>query len=160
MTHRVPLDSEEETKPHLLGGTLGIDPGKTGALAYVTGTAIRIWKMPETEQAIWELFRSIRANYAPRTAVLEFVRSHPAMGLKSIFTFGWGYGGLRMALTGNGIRFEEVTPAKWQRALGCLTKGDKSITHRRALELWPDVRITKASADAALIAEYGRRFIP
>ena len=38
-----------------------------------------------------------------------------------------------------------------------LSKGDKNVTKSRAQELFPELKITHAIADALLIAEYGRR---
>ena len=62
-----------------------------------------------------------------------------------------------MALIAAGIPFETVTPAKWQGAMGCRTKGDKNVTKRKAQDLFPGVKVTHAIADALLIAEWGRR---
>jgi len=45
----------------------------------------------------------------------------------------------------------------WQKALGCMTKGDKNITKRLASELFPAIKCTHTVSDALLIAEYGRR---
>ena len=46
---------------------------------------------------------------------------------------------------------------RWQKYLGCLTKGDKNVSKAKAQELFPDLKITHAIADSLLIAEYGRR---
>jgi hypothetical protein len=77
------------------------------------------------------------------------------MGVKSAFTFGNGFGHLEMALTAAGIPFERVRPQVWQKALGCLTKGDKNITKRKAQEMFPGIKVTHATADSLLIAHYG-----
>jgi hypothetical protein len=79
------------------------------------------------------------------------------MGVVSAFTFGRGYGALRMALTMFDLHFEEVTPRQWQKAMACLTGGDKNVSKRRAQELFPALTITHAIADALLIAEFSRR---
>jgi hypothetical protein len=79
------------------------------------------------------------------------------MGVVSAFTFGNGYGHLEMALTAAGIPFERVRPQAWQKAMGCMSKGDKNVTKAKAQELFPHLKITHATADACLIAEYGRR---
>ncbi len=55
------------------------------------------------------------------------------------------------------IPFEEVTPQKWQKTLSCLSRGDKNITKAKAQQLFPGLRVTHATADALLIAEYARR---
>jgi len=135
--------------------TLGIDPGANGGLALIDADGTLLWagKMPATERDVWEALRDLRAD----RAWLERVRSSPQMGRASVFTFGWGYGGLRMALTGLEIPFEEVLPQRWQKALGCLTGGDKNVSKAKAQGLWPSVKVTHSVADAMLIAEYGRR---
>lgn len=136
---------------------IGVDPGLSGGIAVLhhSGSVEVIAKMPETERDIFELFR---AHSALSRGMLEFVRSMPDQGHTGAFTFGRGYGGLRMAMVAADIPFDEVTPQKWQQAMGCRTKGDKNISKRRAQELFPSVpKMTHAIADALLIAEYGRR---
>jgi crossover junction endodeoxyribonuclease RuvC len=81
----------------------------------------------------------------------------PKQGVSSTFKFGQGYGGLEMALTGWEIPFERVTPQRWQKEMGCLTKGDKNVSKRRAQELFPHLKVTHKLADSLLIAEYGWR---
>jgi Holliday junction resolvasome RuvABC endonuclease subunit len=89
-------------------------------------------------------------------AYIESVHSSPQMGVTSAFTFGRGFGWLEMALTAANVPFERITPQKWQKAMGCLTKGDKNVSKRKAQELFPDIKVTHAIADSLLIAEYGR----
>ena len=90
-------------------------------------------------------------------AMIEKVHSMPKQGVKSSFTFGQGYGFLLGCLTALEIPFEYVTPQKWQRYLGCLSKGDKNVTKQKAQELFPHLEITHATADALLIGEYLKR---
>lgn len=114
--------------------------------------------MPDTLQDLWELIENITGALPHRCkAYLEQVHSMPGQGVASSFKFGQGYGALEMALTAVGIAFERVTPQKWQKALGCLTKGDKNVSKRKAQELFPTMKVTHATADALLIAEWGRR---
>ena len=136
---------------------LGIDPGKSGALALVdeTGVVELPFKLDNTERDIWECLKSWRPQI--EFAYLEKVHSMPKQGVVSSFKFGQSYGFLRGVLIAVEIPWEAVTPQKWQGALSCRTKGDKNITKARAQELFPDVRVTHALADALLIAEYGRR---
>ncbi len=138
------------------GGYGGIDPGASGGLAYVCGDFVKAWKMPDTEADIWEVVKLLSQH--SKLIVLEKVSSMPAQGVASTFKFGMSYGGLRMALAAAGARREFVTPAKWQGDLKCRTKGNKNITKTKAQELWPNLRITHAIADALLLAEYGRVF--
>jgi len=145
---------------------IGIDPGANGGIAWIADGDARAEKMPETIADLWELISDIRyQEYAtPRLegehgckAYIEKVSSSPQMGVVSSFSFGRGYGNLEMALTAAGIPFERVRPQEWQKALYCLTKGDKNITKKRAQELFPHIKCTHAVSDALLIAEYGRR---
>jgi Holliday junction resolvasome RuvABC endonuclease subunit len=139
--------------------TIGIDPGKNGGIAVINekGDAYAD-KMPETLQDLFELLNSYSVGYDGNCrAFIEQVHSSPQMGVKSAFTFGNGFGHLEMALTACGIPFERIRPQAWQKALGCMTKGDKNVSKRRAQELFPTLKITHSTADALLIAEYGRR---
>lgn len=145
--------------------TIGIDPGKNGGIAWITDGRPCVEKMPETIADLWDLIDDIlRAeNAVPRypgdhgcRAYIEQVSSSPQMGVKSAFTFGQGFGHLEMALTAAGIPFERVSPQRWQKAMRCMTKGDKNVSKRRAQELFPQIKVTHATADALLIAEFGR----
>lgn len=80
----------------------------------------------------------------------------PKQGVASSFKFGRSYGFLIGLLTGLRIPYEFVTPQKWQKAMGCLTHGDKNISKAAAQRRWPNEKWTHATADAGLIAEYGR----
>lgn len=133
---------------------LGIDPGKSGGLALIDGSgdAIAI-KMPETERDIYEAI----CNYEPDRVYIEKVGAMAGQGRVSIWTFGQHYGSLRMALIAAGIPFETVAPGVWQRGMRCLSKGNKNVTKARAQELYPQLRITHATADALLIATWGAR---
>ena len=133
---------------------IGIDPGKAGGIVRMspTGEVIEAVKMPATVADIY-----LALDRGPARVWLEHVHSSPQMGVVSAFTFGRGYGQLEGVLQGLLLPYERVTPGKWQRAMGCLSKGDKNVTKRRAQELFPQVKVTHAIADALLIAEYGRR---
>lgn len=145
---------------------IGIDPGKSGGIAWITTHGPVAEKMPETLADLWDLIDNIAdkggtmRHAEPVTAYIEVVHSSPQMGVKSAFTFGNSYGHLEMALTAAEIPFERVRPQQWQKTMGCLTKGDKNVSKRKAQELFPSLKITHATADALLIAEYGRRTQP
>ena len=135
---------------------IGIDPGKSGGIAIIAdGCEPWAVKMPETERDIYDTIRALR-SWSDRDAValIERVHSSPQMGVVSAFTFGSGYGALRMALIAAEIPFTEVTPAVWQKTQGCRTNGDKNISKARAQQLFPTLKITHATADALLIARH------
>lgn len=142
---------------------IGIDPGKNGGIAWIADGKPCVEKMPDTVKDLWELLLDIteisKRYVAPEDckAYIEAVSSSPQMGVVSAFTFGQGLGRLEMALTAAGIPFERVRPQLWQKEMKCMSKGDKNVTKAKAQELFPSMQVTHATADALLIAEYGRR---
>lgn len=137
---------------------LGLDPGLSGGLAVVGSDGLaECAKMGSTEKDTFDEIWAILKEYKVRKAYIERASSRPFQGGPSTFTFGMGYGGLRMALIALEIPFEAVAPGVWQRAMGCLSKGNKNTTKARAQELYPQVKVTHAVADALLIATYGLR---
>ena len=139
---------------------LGIDPGKTGAIAvhWNDGLPQKVILLRNTPaDVIRELIDEADIGYVEATAVIEKVHSSPQMGVKSAFTFGQSYGWLLGVLDALRIPYEFVTPQRWQKAMGCLTGGDKNVSKAAAQRLWPNLKITHANADALLIAEYCRR---
>lgn len=135
---------------------IGIDPGTNGGIAWITDGNPCVEKMPDTLQDLWELLRDV-ASEGNCHAYIEQVHSSPQMGVKSAFTFGNGFGHLEMGLTAAGIPFTRTRPQVWQKELGCLTKGDKNVTKRKAQELFPNIKVTHSTADALLIATYGNK---
>ena len=137
---------------------VGIDPGQGGGIAVICGSVVAANKMPETERDLLDCLRGFfNLSDGDIVAVLERVHSSPQMGVSSSFKFGVGVGRLRMALVAAQIPFDEVTPQRWQKTLGCRSAGDKNVTKSRAQSLFPDLKVTHAIADALLIAEYCRR---
>lgn len=137
---------------------IGVDPGQSGGVSFIWPDGTFSHPMPETERDIWEMFKVDNPN--DYFAVIERVHSMPRQGVASSFKFGMSYGALRMALVASEIPFEDVTPQKWQKALGCLSGGDKNVTKQRAQSLFPQLKITHKTADSLLIAEYCRRTYP
>lgn len=134
----------------------GIDPGASGA--YAQGTVVFPFKN-RTERDIWDLFLKMM----PCKVYIEKVHAMPKQGVSSTFKFGQNYGALRMALIAAQIPFEEVRPADWMREFGLRRKKGESDTSwknrkkAKAQQIFPLAKVTHATADALLIAEYGRR---
>lgn len=137
---------------------IGIDPGKLGGIAVLEDTGrIDLLKLQTaTEADVVSFLEEAKARAGGTHAMIERVRSSPQMGVTSAFTFGCGYGTLKGILAALKIPFEEVLPRKWQSRLDCLSGGNKNVTKRRAQELFPKETWTHATADAILIAAYGR----
>lgn len=136
---------------------VGIDPGVSGAVAFLPrkGNPWFVCNKDSLRDLAKEVVTVSQDNVL--VAMIEIVHSSPQMGVKSAFTFGQSYGRLEAVFIALGIVIERVRPAAWQKAMQCLTKGDKNITKRKAQELFPNTKITHATADALLIAEYSRR---
>lgn len=149
---------------------IGVDPGASGGMASISDT-VGATAMPGTDADIWAWFSN--ADFAPYNtgrpaafAVIEKVQGYagsPTVG-SAMFKFGASYGGLRMALTAAGIPFEEATPQVWQRGLKIpqRTKAESKTAWKNRLKaaaqrLFPGIKVTLATADALLIAEYCRR---
>ena len=143
-------------------GVIGIDPGSSGGVAWTDGTNYHAEKMPATTADLVALLRDSQAEWC----YIEKVHASPQMGVVSAFKFGVSAGCVLTAAIAAGLRTELVPPQKWQKAFGLIVKGkglgkyDTSKKNRnkaKAQELFPDVKMTHAIADALLIAEYGRR---
>ncbi len=126
------------------------------AIVSSDGKLMNAWKMPETEADIYNLIAGIWMDI--EIAYIEEVASRPGQNSAGTFKFGMGYGGLRMALVACRIPFQSVRPQVWQKRMGCLTHGDKNISKSFAQRLWPEFKFTHATADCAILAEYGRRY--
>ncbi len=163
---------------------VGVDPGASGGLARygpsflsdsVTSYHHRHLPMPDTERDVWEWFEEVASDArSQRWQVKAFIEKFGGYvggdGFKALgsamFNFGWSYGLLRMALTAAEIPFEEVTPQRWQRSMGVTprdNKGGESKTafknrlKQLAQQLYPQDKVTHATADAILICEFCRR---
>jgi crossover junction endodeoxyribonuclease RuvC len=135
---------------------IGIDPGQSGGIAIIFDNGnIEADKMPETER---DVFALLEPSFEPHVVFLESVHSMPGQGISSTFKFGRGYGFLRGVITALKYPLHDVTPQRWQKALGCLSGGNKNITKQKAQQLYPQLKITHATADAILIATYGKMF--
>ena len=140
---------------------MGIDPGWSGGVAVIDkeGNASARGFTKATKRDIYEIIwdqASCRFDtHSISMCYIEKVHSMPKQGVASSFKFGHNYGFLRGVITALNIPFTEVSPQKWQGALGCRTGGDKNVTKTKAQQLYPSIKITHAIADALLIATYG-----
>jgi Holliday junction resolvasome RuvABC endonuclease subunit len=136
---------------------IGIDPGQSGAISviYPDGDPhIESCRLSNTERDIADWLCGF--DLSNSRACIEIVHSMPKQGVSSSFKFGQSYGFLRGVITALQIPFFEVSPQRWQKAMNCLTKGDKNVSKAAAQRLWPRLKITHANADSLLIAEYLR----
>lgn len=136
---------------------MGVDPGKSGCIVLLSGESqlVAQIRLDTTPQDIADGLRPYRREIA--FGILEKVHSLPRDAAKCAFTFGTSYGFVWGLCVASGIRHEFKRPQDWQKAMGCMTGGDKNVSKAKAQALWPTVKVIHANADALLIAEYARR---
>jgi crossover junction endodeoxyribonuclease RuvC len=155
--------------------TIGVDPGKEGAIACLQDEDVRwIIDMPMAGGEIAtplldQMYDS--SGFGPWCPVhgvtpvgIERVHSMPKQGVASVFTFGKAYGIMLGYFAANGHRIHHINPGDWKKALH-LTGKDKDAARLLAIELWPaDAQLFARKkdvgrADAALIALHTARLI-
>jgi crossover junction endodeoxyribonuclease RuvC len=151
---------------------IGIDPGKTGAVAIMVGNVVTIYdfgdvRIPSKLLTLTNLFPG--ATHA----VLEKVHSMPGQGVSSTFKFGESFGWWKGALDAINIPYDLITPQRWQKemfdfkpAKGNRTAAEwakfrKELSLERARRLYPEAKEEYLArkkdhnrADALLIAGY------
>lgn len=149
---------------------LAVDPGKTGALAFLDPATMGlvIHDMPlgksstgKDELDFLALAKLLRPEpgYSRHIAILERVSARPNDGAVQAFSFGQGYGALRMGIIGHGYEHHYVTPVSWKKHFR-LSK-DKGVSRSYAAARFPGYaeKFSRVKddgrAEAALIALYG-----
>lgn len=160
---------------------IGIDPGVSGGIAIVDEerTLYLVRPMPETGLELLCLIKvAVGSNASVYRGVLEQVSGwqggnkkedgsdHKSQGApgSAMFEFGRSFGHCELALAAadihEGTGYDLVRPQKWQKEFN-LPKLEYSDRKRYcrdlAQEMFPDVKVTLATADALLLAEYCRR---
>ena len=154
---------------------LGVDPGACGAICWLSANGPKIVDMPllnfargtknRREIDYVEVARLIQGGPGVSVVVVERVASSPQMGVASSFAFGRAAGLVIGVAATLRVPLFEVVPHKWQRFVGLPRKGGKDAARFLCKQLWPEsaelwARVKDdGRADAALLAEYGRRNI-
>jgi len=167
--------------PLLLSRFVGIDPGVSGGVAIIDADrdVYLLRPMPETGLELMILLRDAVLGFGITfRGALEHVSGwqggnkkgdgteHKSQGApgSAMFEFGRSFGHCELALAAvnicEGTGYDLVRPQKWQKEFQ-LPKLDYSARKRYcrdlAQELFPDVKVTLATGDALLLAEYCRR---
>jgi crossover junction endodeoxyribonuclease RuvC len=154
---------------------VGIDPGATGALAFLDihdGLTLQLEcaDLPILSRRrrkvldAPELARLIDAQGPIAAAILEQGGVRPQNGRVGAASFWLGLGEIRGILAANFIPLETVSPAVWKRAMR--VTGDKDASRIRANEVFPRWSAQWARkkdhgrAEAALIALHGASRLP
>lgn len=152
---------------------IGIDPGNSGAIAFLEGNVVDVVDMPlmangkKQQINAHELGRIIESRFVEfdKTGAMAYVERVSAMpaqgrtqGAASMFNFGMGYGVIQGVLAALQIPYTLVTPQKWKKAAGLVGK-DKDNARTLAQQLYPAAPLGRKKdigrADAILIARFG-----
>lgn len=96
---------------------IGVDPGKSGAIAVVDTTGVTAYKMPEDVYGLLGLLNSIATEGFGVRVVIEKVHSMPSDGAQGAFTFGKNVGQLEGVLAVLGFPTMEATPQNWMKLI-------------------------------------------
>jgi len=141
--------------------TIGIDPGLSGAIAWLDGTSLLYaTDLPVLDGRIdaGTLVDLINEYPLPNTVVIEKVSSMPGQGVVSTFKFGQSYGTLLGVFGALKYGMIDVTPRRWKRDLSL--SSDKEQARQLAINTWPDLsdlfkrKKDHGRAEAALIASW------
>lgn len=139
---------------------IGIDPGKSGAMAIIDGDNVRV--IPFDEQEYIDVL--LNCDILETVACIEHVHAMPGQGVTSMFNFGVNFGWLRGICAAYCIPYELVTPQKWKKEFSVTS--DKNTSVDVCKRLFPSVSLKRTErckkdddgfAEALLMAEYARR---
>lgn len=142
---------------------IGIDPGKSGGIAYIDTENDISGTMPYGDTALIDLCRDIRSA-SKAVCCLEKVGAMPGQGVVSMFSFGKSVGYIKGVLEAFRIPYQEITPQKWKREFGL--SSDKVASAEVCSRLFPNTSLLATAkckkphdgmAEALLMAEYARR---
>jgi hypothetical protein len=145
---------------------IGIDPGKTGAVAFLWDSgAVDVFDMPAGPAGLSAALDIDDQHLSPSPRFVAYVEQQQAMpkqGVSSTFKIGQSYGEILGVCGALGIRVVTVTPVKWKMVMGLRGK-DKEASRALAMRLFPQIagelqrKKDHGRAEALLIAEWGRR---
>jgi len=144
---------------------LGIDPGLSGAIAWVSddGHLIGVADMPTVEvvgkkKVSPQMLVALLEDYDDAKMVaIEDVGAMPGQGVTSTFNFGYSAGILAGVCAGLRMPTSFYRPAVWKRAAG--VPADKGAARQMAQRFWPGCRDfdrvkDDGRAEAALLARW------
>jgi hypothetical protein len=138
---------------------IGIDPGKGGGIGFIYNDISYCRKCPTTIQDMAEEIK-VCLELAPdiqKFAVIEAVHSWTGQGVKSVWTFAENYGNWLGILAALDVPYTQVSPQKWMKTYGSLPKEKKDRKNKLkhlAQQRFPNLKITLATSDAMLLANY------
>ena len=152
------------THPDIQRHYIGIDPGASGGIAWSSPNGDRSAPLPATlgdfrEQVFNILgeqgfFHAISETVCYLESPPKFVKAIPG---SAVFVMAQSFGRIEGVLAAFKVPTVTITPQAWQKAHGLGTRGEMTTTQwknklkARAQSLYPEERVTLATADALLI---------
>jgi len=148
---------------------MGVDPGKSGAIAFLKHdfSKIAVHVMPLIGKDIdGDQIRAWIKMYNPIGCTIEKAQAFPKDGASRAFTYGVGFGTVCEAIKGARIPYVLVRPQAWKKDVLAGTKKDKDAAIDFICRRFPGVdlrateRCTKkhdGKADAGCIAVHAVR---
>lgn len=147
---------------------VGVDPGAKGGYAVIstseTGQAVFAYPWDDDFFAM-EMASLMQFKEHGIVAAVEKVGAMPGQGVTSMFNFGKSAGYIEGVLSGLGIPYQLVPPAKWKKEFSLIGK-DKKASIATCHKLFPDLDLKRTErcrtdsdglAESTLLAEYARR---
>jgi len=144
---------------------IAIDPGVNGGICWRVAGKTTAMRMPPTDFDTANLLVDLSKKAPIATIYIELPplfagKNIPGSAIgKLMLNYGVCYG----AAVASGMKIHPVRPPMWQKAHPVGTKGEQTTTQwknklkARACELFPDLPVTLATADALLILDAGLR---
>jgi hypothetical protein len=143
---------------------IGIDPGASGGIAWSSPMGDRSAPLPKTlgdfREQVFEIlgqqgfFHAISQSVCYLESPPKFVKAIPG---SAVFVMAQSFGRIEGVLAAFKVPTVTVTPQAWQKAHGLGTRGEMTTTQwknklkARAQSLYPEEKVTLATADALLI---------
>lgn len=155
---------------------IGIDPGASGAIAVLQNGQVQTFDTPYAKVKggkgeystagmvrLLKPFEPVLPGDEAVHVVMELVHAMPGQGVTSMFNFGKGYGIWLGILSALGLPYTLVSPRTWKKVMLADMGAEKDHARIRAQQMFPAAaeQFTRkrddGRAEAALLAEYGRR---
>ena len=146
---------------------IGIDPGKSGAVAVWDDGIEKVIKCPNNPDDMSDVIRLVRNRFVSNrsnhlVAYMERVWARPSNATRAAFTFGVNYGEWLGILSSFNVDTVLITPQTWMKYYKDKfkiklpkEKKDRKNKLKEIAAQYTDKKITLYNADAILIAVYG-----
>lgn len=139
---------------------IGIDPGLAGGIGVLRKEPIAY---PYNSTTLIRILKELKEDNESIKVYVEEVHSMPNQGVKSMFTFGKGFGMILGILEALEVSYELVKPQTWKSYVHVTS--DKKTSIIKAQKLFPNTSLLPTPrcrvpadglAEALLIAYYGK----